>query len=230
MPASVVVATLSCGRDRLGARDHARLAVAVSTSMASKPITLAIGLMLSAPLAPGAPLQLFWIDGVGQGCPIASEYALTARHVALRTYPDGHEEARALVWSAHDRAGSARAIAWDARRDLALLQLSGATLDFYPISAAQPSVGTSVRIFGYDIGRGFRSRTDRARVLNVLAGHLVLSESGGPGYSGSCVLTASDEIVGVVQWIACEEGRCVTVASAVWPPWDDLLRMRPAAQ
>jgi len=108
---------------------------------------------------------------------------------------------------------------YDLFRDLALMQSDRAFATWYVQAATTPPIGTEVLIVGFKVSNRFEVKTIRTKVLNVIAGHLVLEKAGEAGFSGSCVLNGQNEVIGIYQWTVAQGGTSRGVASAVVAPW-----------
>lgn len=175
-------------------------------------------------------LRVFSARGIAQGCPIDETAFLTARHVGVDMSREGPPERVAVVWSDADgRSGSAWTEDYDWRRDLALMRSDRPFARVYRVAPEAPQIGERVVLVGYDF-RGERPLAPRivtARVLNVVSVHLVLSSAGAPGFSGSCVLNARSEAVGVFQGAVESETRRFGIASGIWGIWRDVSWVPP---
>ena len=177
---------------------------------------------------PTGLVSLFSPRGMGRGCPISETHMLTARHLAVHETSWGPPSPVSVVWSDGTGAsGSAWTIDYDLRRDLALMQSDVPFGRPYPIASEPPAIGDEVLIAGYEFGRKFELRVLKARILNMVAQHLILSEAGESGFSGSCVLNAQHEIVAIFHWGVNYGGRSRGVASSVWGPWRSVGWMPP---
>lgn len=163
----------------------------------------------------GRVVQVWTRGSMGHACPVSDSTAFTADHVAV-TYGEDLGRALALpqIWG--DRFGNAGtyAHAWsDIRRDLAFVQVvEGRFAGWFEIAKELPEVGDEVVIVGYDFDAGFVDKPKKVTVLQVLGGHLTYDGTPGPGSSGSCVLNAKGEAVGINVAAANGQGIGVLLA------------------
>lgn len=171
----------------------------------------------------GGVLQLSSAYGLGQGCPISDTLLLTARHVATRPRLMGPAEYLRVVWSdAEGHSGSAETIEHDARRDLALMRADRPFRRWYAVATQPPTIGEPVLIVGYNDRQQFRRHVVQAEILHIVATHLILSDPGLPGFSGSCVLDIRGRVVGIFIAAIGADPYSSGVAVGVygeWLPW-----------
>jgi V8-like Glu-specific endopeptidase len=171
-------------------------------------------------------LRLFAHNSIAQGCPVAPQQLLTARHVAAPGGMVGQTERTYVIWSDLDgHTGSAWTKDYDFRRDVALMESDRAFDTVYPVAKEPPAVGDNVTIAGYDFTRALIQKVVRVAVLNVVSSHLVLSKGGEQGFSGSCVLNGNSEVVGIYHWgMGLDEmGQAIYgVASIVTGDWRNI--------
>lgn len=174
----------------------------------------------------GGIVHLISASALGQGCPVTETLLLTARHMATEPRLMGPPDGVAATWSdAEGYSGSAVTVAYDARRDLALMRSDRAFRRWYPRAARAPVVGETVVIVGYDYRDRLRRRIVRAEIVNRIATHLVLSRPGQPGFSGSCVIDTTGHLVGIfVATVGAEQARhgLAVAVFGEWMPWDQL--------
>lgn len=141
-------------------------------------------------------------DGVGSGFLIGGGYALTAYHVVFN--------AKNLSAVTLDRKRySVQVVGYDDQADLALLRVNvPAGTPFLPLATARPTVGDPVLVIGNGNGDFLTLKTGRLTGLNADAGRadfppgtLELNAQIVPGDSGSPVINARGEVVGVGSYI-----------------------------
>jgi hypothetical protein len=91
----------------------------------------------------------------------------------------------------------------------------------YPISKAAPVAGERVWWTGYDFRKGdtfMDTRVFSGHVIRIVGGLLVIDGETVQGTSGSCILDAHGEVVGIVSWLTASEDdkRDMTVGVALY--------------
>lgn len=207
---------------------HLRLAVLLSAFLASACSACATAARtIVTTVEPPAPelkgvLRLMGRHAQAHACPVTPDLALTSAHVLdLRPF-DPSSGLYPYIWSdGEGRTGVAVPRQVARYMDLGGLRPEGKGWEItYPVASRAPQPGDRVWLVGYD----FRSRRDAyaprvlsTTVLRVVAGHLVLSDAGWPGSSGSCVLNALGEAVAVNAGATeLGDGRRVGMAVGVW--------------
>lgn len=145
-------------------------------------------------------LRLVGRWSVAHACPVWPDTILTAAHVI---------EARPLDLSVpipyryQDYSGHwGVVVPTKAERcsDLGFMSVKGTELGWYVRSDKEPQAGEKVWLVGYDWsskGKAFTEKLVEAKVVRVIAGHLLLDKSGEPGSSGSCVFNGRNEVVAI---------------------------------
>lgn len=176
-----------------------------------------------APEITSGVLQLISARALGHGCPVTETLLLTARHMATAQRLSGPPEPVDVTWSDADGySGSAVTVAIDARRDLALMRADRAFRRWYPPAATAPEIGETVVIVGYDYRDRLHRQIVRAEIVNLIATHLVLSQPGQPGFSGSCVIDTAGRAVGIFVAAVGPDSARHGLAVAIygeWMPW-----------
>ncbi len=170
--------------------------------------------------------------GLAQICPVGEYLALTARHVGTAEKGNGAIERVSGFWSAPTgEHGIGWALDYDYRRDVAIMQSSVAFPHVYAVAGEPPAIKSKVTIAGYEYRPGrvpLMARYITTEVINIVATHLVLEEAGVQGFSGSCVLNARNEVVGVYfGTIGLDAGREAGVAAGVWGELGDVSWVPP---
>lgn len=173
------------------------------------------------------PMRLIGHRGLAHACPASATTAWTSRHVAMDERDPAIARRLAFVWSLQSSTGSAWALDFDLRRDLAVVALDPPVAVLPSVSDDPPAVGE--RVYAWAYGASLEPKLVRATVERVVGAHLVLSEPGSPGMSGGCVWTERGQVVGVWQWgVELVNGKARGIASAVWGPWGDVSWLPPA--
>jgi hypothetical protein len=168
-------------------------------------------------------LSLWTRDGLGHACPISPTDALTADHVAVTreaAWGPGAGFAPYVVWG--DQLGNTGTAQWqwsDKRRDLSLIRVVSGTKIFPAFlrrADRAPEIGDKVYVVGFKYGGGVGDETLEVKVTGRTAGMLVYSASPGRGSSGSCVLNARGEVVGINVWMLHGEGVALLVVGEDW--------------
>lgn len=172
----------------------------------------------------GAPLRLFSAYGFASGCPISEYQIMTARHIA-HVHPSTGEILNAyVIWSdSENHTGNASLEDFDVRRDLALLHSETRLPHVYRPATTAPQLGEDVWIGGFNFDDALKPKIVKTQVVNIISAHLILKASGEPGFSGSCVLNAANEVVGIFHWTMRRgDSRPWGIASAVYGEWRDI--------
>ena len=147
-------------------------------------------------------LRLMGRSGVAHACPVSAVLAYTNAHVVIDD-EDKTDSRQPYVWSAMDVTGLLRPVEADRYRDLAkVVPADGAKFPrWYPVAKQEPKPGDRVVMIGFEFRnkkQAFAERVFAARVIRVVAGHLIYEPAGVPGTSGSCVLLeATGELVAI---------------------------------
>jgi hypothetical protein len=178
---------------------------------------------MTTPAAPDtdAILRLVGRFGSAHACPISETLALTSAHVAdLRPFDPGHPM-YPLVWSdgfGHD--GNLMPVISFRHRDLALMESDVPFARWYEIAAEAPAPGERLVALGFDwrkVRRLYAPRVFTAELLRIVARTLIFVEGTERGASGSCVLNARGEVVGINAWLhEADDGGRGGVAVGVW--------------
>ena len=178
---------------------------------------------------PGAPndagiLSLMGRFEDGHACAVSPTLALSCAHLP-DVRPFDHDTGL-YATRYEDGAGASGVLSpiyVTSSCDLAMY--SGEFNHYYVLAKAPPALGEHLRLMGYDWRdkrRAFGPRPISAKVLRVIAGHLILDTDPvtEPGSSGSCVLNDRDEIVAIncfgKQMKSLEQ---VGIVVGVWGEW-----------
>ena len=145
-------------------------------------------------------LALVGRDGMAHGCPIAPSVALTNRHVFFGDDKEPHP----LAFSSDGSKAEGVLLPWDGFEyaDLA----SGITTTDTPylyLSTSAPVPGEQLWWVGYNWGdqqQFMATQIFTGHLLRIVAGNLVLDVTTPEGSSGSCILDARGQVVGIVAW------------------------------
>lgn len=165
-------------------------------------------------------------EGWAHACPICPRVAITSGHVVD---PSPNDPGVPLVggrWS--DGWGNRGYLqpfnVWSSM-DLALVRPYDDSPDFsrwYRVATEAPFPQQPLYVLGYDKRTkedAFAPRRYEVRFVYEAGGRLVLSAETGTGSSGSCVLTADGQVVGVMEstWVVGESRpELIGVAVSVW--------------
>ena len=137
-------------------------------------------------------------------CPISPTLALTAEHVSgWHSMIDywGRAYTVALLLDLDGRPVTLMEVNSDMRRDLSVVEIvlpEGTTFSkWYDIAKEVPEVGDPLWLMGYDEPAAWAQETVAVTYRGSVAGRMLYDLSGGPGSSGSCILNAAGEVVGI---------------------------------
>jgi len=165
-------------------------------------------------------LPLIGRHSAAHGCPVAPSVILSNQHVfdvfesnpSMPTFPYmfstlGGTTSLVYPWNGYQFA------------DLAA-GLTLADIDYYPIASVPPLRGERLWWVGYDwrTQQDFMSpRVFSAQVVRVVAGQIVMNAPALEGSSGSCILNARGEAVGIVAWrMNPDDGKPVALGPGIW--------------
>lgn len=164
-------------------------------------------------------VQLLGRFSSGHACPIAPQRALTASHV-IDIKPFDLVGLMTFRWQQGETIGRTIGASIVDNADLGEIRPNKDFPKFYPIATTAPIDREHLWIQGFDFRKGksaFASRVWEVEVLRTTAGHVVFSPTVDHGTSGSCVLNAKGEVVGIVSWgVTLGNNDEVGVAVGVW--------------
>lgn len=171
---------------------------------------------------------------MAQGCPIAPDKALTNAHVVGDFVRYTWEMCPAGVQSSGPGCtlgllGEPKTTVKDLFRDLGyVVPYKGTFPRWYRIAQEQPQPGDKVKFRGWDFRKrkdAFAPRDFEATVIRIRNGHVIYWPPGVQGTSGSCVLNARNEVVGINAFgHGLEDSSTAGGAVGVWPPLLELGR------
>ena len=157
------------------------------------------------------------------GCPVAPWLVVSNAHVfdfvpTNTEFPLISYRAESPSWS-----GEVKGIWTSWAADYALGAPSTDLPGFYPLAKEAPKPGERLWWIGYDwknTRRAFERKVMSGEVVRDFAGSIVIDEKTFPGSSGSCVLNANGEAVGIIMGtMELDNSDVVTVAVGLWGPW-----------
>lgn len=160
---------------------------------------------LDAPKVPDTTgiMRLIGKYSIASGCPIGARRILTNAHVIdIRPF-DKDVSLMPMLFQQGDRLGTLVPESVSLHRDIGYMSLVPGDDDlamWYPLATVQPKAGDTIYLSAYDWGSrksAFSERVITAKVVRVIAGHIVFDPPGVPGSSGSCVLNEAGEVVGI---------------------------------
>jgi V8-like Glu-specific endopeptidase len=161
-----------------------------------------------------------------QGCPVGPREAITAGHVAAATNALGQARLQAYRGENSEWAGYLEAQMASDYEDAGLLRVAEGHPDFpswYTVAGKAPALGERLWWVGYDWRKqktAYQPQVFSAKVVTIRAGNIVLDTQAIPGSSGSCVLNAQGQVVGLLVWgHEMNDARGTAVVVGLWPPW-----------
>jgi len=169
---------------------------------------------------PGIPFEIdpsisiFTPDGGGgHACPVAGG-VVTARHVM---WDEFNRKFLGASWSYQGQRGTAFVIDESQFQDVVALDLNGGKVNYLPLGTL-PAVGDPIYWFEYDFRtqtNAYRARRRVGNVLRLVGGHIIIDSEPVAGASGTCLINAKGEAVGIiVAAIGTEDGGAVGIAAA----------------
>lgn len=174
--------------------------IVVALSLASAACSACSGRTIPVEL-PGIPfsidpsLALSTASGAGHACPVNGE-VITAAHVL---WDETTRKYLGATYTFGTSEGYAIADAFFPYKDLARLQISG-QVRYLP--SGNPQAGDEVFWFEYDFRtqeNAFRAHRRMAIILRVVAGLVIFDQEPVSGASGTCLINARGQVVGIVS-------------------------------
>lgn len=156
------------------------------------------------------------------GCPVGAEKVLTSGHVIdLRPFDTGIPLYPYQFSNGFGEAGVVRPIMAAGDTDVGLMEPAAPLTNFFTLAEGPPVPGESLWFVGYNYGSRSAALAEevfRVTVVRVVANHIIMSDGGPAGSSGSCVLDVFGRVVGINEgWIAVGGGGAkVGIAVGVW--------------
>jgi hypothetical protein len=168
-------------------------------------------------------MKLFGRFSSAHACPVGERMAVTNAHVSdLRPF-DRDFPLYPFRWSDDSgHSGVVDSTLVERSSDLAILvPVDEETFPrYYKVAQTAPAVGDRVWFLGYSwktAKEAYSTRVITGTILRIVADHIVISEAGEPGSSGSCVLNANGEVVAINAWRTEIGTDAVGIAVGVWP-------------
>jgi V8-like Glu-specific endopeptidase len=164
-------------------------------------------------------------SNMGHGCPVSATDALTAGHVA-GTWRGGVQAPQSYRGENSEWAGYLDAVLASTYEDAGVLRVDkdGVTFpSWYTLALRAPAIGERLWWVGFDWRKGktaYQTQVFTAKVVTIKAGSIVLDTQAVEGSSGSCVLNAQGQVVGLLVWgHQMNDTHNMAVAVGLWPPW-----------
>ena len=189
-------------------------------SAASEPVLTSKKIIIT--ITQENPIVLVGKSGAAHACPVildGIELVLTASHVAFErvTHSEGISlyPKRFYATDSYGNAGVAEPILDNPYVDLAVLELSFKPERFNTIGPV-PEPGAEVHWTEFNFTKrdhAYEPRSRKAKVINVVAGHVIFDDAVTPGASGSCLYDILGRVVGIISWYQIlEDGKPVSGA------------------
>ena len=192
-------------------------------------VCLVFGCLAPAPAAEQIPpdvsriISVIGPGSVAHACPISPNLALTAGHVVRDVEPGGGSTTHAYRAENGEWAGFVDPAMASDYEDAGFLRAETPFPSWYTFALRPALPGERLWWLGYDWSkksRAFQRRVFSGRVINVIAGSIILDVPTPPGSSGSCVLDSSGKVIGTIAWShEQEDSSQVAVAVGMWAPW-----------
>lgn len=160
------------------------------------------------------------------GCPVAPRLAFTAAHVvdeqpfdkSVSLFGGRFENMRSTA------AGRYQPIFATSDEDFAVVELN-ADVPYYRVATKPPKPGDRLYWLAYNFSArksAYAPKPYVGTVALVYAGTVIVEDDTVQGSSGSCVLNAAGEVVGVISFgMEMAKGGEITGIVGVWEPWVD---------
>lgn len=169
--------------------------------------------------------------GMAHACPVSESIALTNAHVADPFPLEKNAPVLTLRWS----GGYLNPLSASWTEDVSLMFRPDSAAKFprfYPQAQVAPNVGEQVWWVGYDWSKqtkAGKTRVFSANITSLSSGVIGLDKPTPPGSSGSCLLNAKGEVVGLIAWgISLENDQDAAFAVALYGKWFDLEKAQAA--
>jgi len=159
-------------------------------------------------------ISIFTPDGGGgHACPIEGG-VVTARHVMWDEY---NKKFLGASWSYQGQRGAAFIVDESPYKDIVEIELSGGTVTYLKMGTL-PEIDDPVFWFEYDFRtkkNAYRARRRTGNVLRLVGGHIIIDAEPVAGASGTCLINAAGEAIGIiVASIETADGGVVGIAAA----------------
>lgn len=139
---------------------------------------------------------------IGHGCPISDQILITAAHMMERRDSSQQRiEYLHLTWGdLLGHRGFLDPIGGDRYQDVGMMRSQEKFPGFLVLAKTEPVVGETIWLVGFDrdtVPMFLKTKVISAKVTGNRAFYLFYDNTLGPGTSGSCVLNAQGELVGI---------------------------------
>lgn len=161
--------------------------------------------------------------GAAHGCPVAPWLLVSSAHVYDVQPNDPNFPLISYRGQSPYWAGGTTGIWVSWEEDLAFAVPTSDFPSWYAVASKEPQPGDRVWWVGYNFKNpklAFDRKVFSETVVRSQAGTLILNGRAIPGSSGSCVLNAGGQVVGILMATTdMENGEPITLVVGLYPPW-----------
>lgn len=175
------------------------LAMACATSQAGRLKSFPSAIQDAAPYQ----IRLLEASGAAHACPVQSNLALSSRHVATWQVERLQFVGRDWVWEdERGHVGRLEYVNHVGIRDLAVMGTETPFEKVFPLAKNEPAIGEKLYLFEFDFEQDvppMPNKTLEVTYKGTVGGQVFFKPIPLPGSSGSCILNANAEVVGITS-------------------------------